>query len=432
MSFLHHAVGLAGLHYWLRLTGTPLLVLICVLAVALPAAAVFSWTRFRTLRVSRTIAALVASQLMVTLAIGLMINRSQNFFTSWSDLFGTAAPAAHQVKVAPGSLDSRVATHEAGAKAGQGVVVEITLHGTRSHITEPAWVYLPPQYNKAGWKQRRFPVIEALDGYPGDPQRWLNSLRLRQVMDAEIDSGRMQPTIVVLPTQTTGTGHDSECINQVGGPQWATYLTTDLRQAIEKDFRAIANRDGWGLTGYSTGGFCTNNLALQHDYGYAATGSMSGYFVPYIDSSTGNLFAGSVAAREANDPTWQVEHVKNLPSISMYAACAAPDPDPCKEGRAFALAARGTPIQFTQMELPSGGHNFTTWRAVEAPVLDFLSDHLVGPAAPASVPDKHIPTVIPHKKKHTRNPVLRAGGTSPTPSGTRGTTAGGANAPATR
>jgi S-formylglutathione hydrolase FrmB len=420
MATIAYLTGIGELSDLLRLTGLPLLVLVCLAAVALPVLAVAGWSRWRWLRVPRTTALLVTGQVLVAFAFGLAINRSQQIFTSWSDLLGVDGIGTHAGVTTAGDLDARVAEHARRAAPGHGVVLALRLHGPRSGITLPAWVYLPPQYSRPAWRDRRFPVIEALDGFPGSPQRWLDSLHLKTVMDTEIAAGRMRPTVVVLPEQSSNNlKHDSECVNQVGGPQYGTYLTTDLRHVIDADFRVIRNRYGWGLTGYSTGGFCAANLALRPGYGYAAAASLSGVFAPYLDGSTGNLFDGSAAARHANDPDWQVRHARHLASVAVYAACAAPDPAPCRQARTFAAAARGTPVHVTLMELARGGHTFVTWRAVAAPALDFLSDHLVGPTEPPAVPDDHIPTVIPRYVHHHHD--VRAGAdtakptSSPTP-----------------
>ncbi|GAA4206095.1 alpha/beta hydrolase [Actinocatenispora rupis] len=366
----------------MSLTGVPLLILVSLLAVGLPVGAVVLW-RYRRLRVLRTAAMVVVGQLMITLALGLVVNRSQQFFTSWSDLFGTnklpALPTA-----APG-----VGTAKGGTAAPGGTSATHTLHGSvyatridgpTTHIDLPADVYLPPQYNDPAYAHHKFPVLELLDGFPGNPARWLGALHLQQVLDTEIAAGRMQPVVAVLPEQTTQTWHDTECVNAVHGPQFGTYLTTDVRTVIGRQLRVQTSRTGWGDIGYSTGGFCANNLAMQAGYPFTAAVSLSGYFKPYRDRSTGNLFHGNALAQHTNDPLYQVTHAKHLPGLSFYAMCASPDPEPCLEGRAFAAAATGGPVQVERVELPTGGHNMTTWRSVEVPAFDWLASHLTAGA----------------------------------------------------
>lgn len=369
----------------MSLTGVPLLVLVAVLAVGLPVAAVLCW-RWRRLRLTRTAALVVCGQLLITSAFLLAVNRQQQFFTSWSDLFGEqqvpALPTGPPGTRAAGGGPDRHAADPAGH------VYAMRIKGPRSHLDLPADVYLPPQYDQPGWAHHRFPVVEFLDGFPGNPQRWLGALRLRDTLDSQIGTGRMPPVVGVLPTQTTNALHDSECINQVHGRQYATYLIDDVRSVVARRLRVATGRRSWGLIGYSTGGFCANNLALQPGYRFAAAVSLSGYFQPYLDHSTGNLFAGSRAARDANDPLYQVTHAARLPALSFFAMCATPDPQPCTEGRSFAAAVHA-PVRLRRMVLPTGGHNMVTWRAVTPTALDWLGSKLqAGTAAAVPTPSR--------------------------------------------
>ncbi|HEY3504495.1 MAG TPA: alpha/beta hydrolase-fold protein [Actinocatenispora sp.] len=363
------------------LTGVPLLILVALLGVGLPVGAVLLF-RYRRLRVLRTATMIVAGQLMITLALGLVVNRQEQFFTSWSDLFGTNTPPA---------LPSAGAPTPAGARIPQGSVFTTRIAGPASHLDLPADVYLPPQYDEPAYAHERFPVLELLDGFPGSPARWLGALRLQRVLDAEIAAGRMPPLVAVLPTQTTATMHDTECVDAAHGPRFATYLIRDVRTVLGRLLRVSTDRTGWGVAGYSTGGFCANNLALQPGYAFAGAASLSGYFTPYLDRSTGDLFGGSRAARHANDPLYQVTHAKHLPDLALYAMCAAPDPQPCQEGRAFAAAAGAGPVHLTRVVLRTGGHNMATWRSVEPSALDWLAGHL-RPGAEHTVVSARPPT----------------------------------------
>jgi enterochelin esterase-like enzyme len=398
----------------MSLTGRPLLLVVGLLALAMPVLAVYGW-RWHRLRLLRTVAFVACGQLLVSLAIGLEVNRRQDFFTSWDDLAGSTE-RAHAAAVPPGTMDGRAAARAADAAPGHGVVLSMRLAGPRTGLALPAYVYLPPQYSQPGWRHRRFPVIEALDGYPGSPRRWLSTLHLPQVLDREIAAGRMAPTVVVLPTQQTEPWRDSECVDAVGGDQFGTYLTRDVQQVVRSRFRVATGRAGWGLIGYSTGGFCADDLPLQPGHGYAAAAAMSGYFVPYQDRGTGDLFRGDRAAREANYPLWQVEHARHLPGIAYYSVCAAPDPEPCREARRFAAALRRHPgpVSLTRVELHTGGHNMVTWRAVEAPALDWLSGHLIPPLAAAAVPGPvpRTPPSVPPRPGDLAHPRPSARGTT--------------------
>ena len=60
------------------------------------------------------------------------------------------------------------------AAAQQGKTVRLTVHGRLSHLTRAVYLYLPPQYFQARYARARFPAIELITGFPGQPQDWIN------------------------------------------------------------------------------------------------------------------------------------------------------------------------------------------------------------------------------------------------------------------
>src|SRR5436853_209491 len=81
----------------MRLLGTPLLVLLVLVAVTAPADVVVAWSRVRGPRAVRigTRLALVATAQLTALAVGLVaLNDYGQFFTSWSELLGTGPSAS--------------------------------------------------------------------------------------------------------------------------------------------------------------------------------------------------------------------------------------------------------------------------------------------------------------------------------------------------
>src|SRR4051794_33652179 len=98
----------------MSITGLPLLILVACGAVLLPAAAVVGRRRGR-LRTVRVVAAVLVGQLLAAAALGLLVNRQQELFTSWSDLFGGAGGQLARPPVAAGGLDGRALAQAATA-----------------------------------------------------------------------------------------------------------------------------------------------------------------------------------------------------------------------------------------------------------------------------------------------------------------------------
>jgi enterochelin esterase-like enzyme len=249
-------------------------------------------------------------------------------------------------------------------------VVEEVVTGPDSRIQDTIWVLLPAGYNDPANAARRYPVIEFLPGYPGTPTTWLHALKLQQVTDAEIAAGRVKPFIGVLPTMNVAMPRDTECTNIPHGLQVATWLGSDVPRILAQQARTTP-LGGWGITGYSTGGFCTAKLLLTYPTTFRAGAVLAGYYTAGTDSTTGDLFGGSQATRQANDPTWLVTH-HPPPAADLLAVYSAGDPATDLPTQRF-LAAAHPPLHVEQIRLASGGHNTGVWLSVEPQVLAWLT-----------------------------------------------------------
>ncbi|HVB27720.1 MAG TPA: alpha/beta hydrolase-fold protein [Mycobacteriales bacterium] len=326
----------------------------------------------------RRITAVAACQLLLSSAVLLEINHLYDFVPTWSYLVG-ASPSAG-TRDQPGRLDQRLYALAAGLRRpGHGVVLPWIFAGGHSGIIREAEVYLPAAYFDPGERTTAFPVLELFSGVPGSPLSWTASLHLGRVLDREIATGRVAPLVAVVPAINGGEFSDTECVNVVHGEQDDTYLTTDLRTALVRDFRIRRDRRGWAMAGYSTGGYCALNLAFRHPALYTAAASLSGNFAPYLDATTGALFGSSVRLEHANDPLWEAR-LGSVPPVALYLATAADDVGTVEQLRSF-LAELRSATPPTIVIVASGGHSTGVWRALEAPMLDWLSAQLGSPAA---------------------------------------------------
>jgi enterochelin esterase-like enzyme len=304
----------------------------------------YSNGRLRWLGRSMAILACVAA----TAATGLVwVNRQIDEYPTWASMLGSTAAAA---------------TTE--TETTDGGIVNFTVAGPASHLTMPVYAYLPPGYQGA---QGRYPVIEALHGYPGSPLQWIRKLDVAQILDTEIRAGRMAPTIVLFPYQTPNPRLDTECTNIVGGPQTETFLTVDVPAFARAHLRVT---NSWGLTGYSAGAYCASDLLLRHPTEYAAAASLSGYADPGIK-------VGNGTEHTSYNEMWRLTHLP-IPAVALYLACAKTDKSALRGTEELARTAR-SPMSVTTAYVNGGGHNQATWRAMEAPSFDWLSSWLGRP-----------------------------------------------------
>lgn len=305
----------------------------------------------------RAAAALLCLTTTATVALA-WANRQSATYTTWADLFGPPDTATTTTATAD--------SHHGGR------VVTVTVPGTASGLNLPMYVYLPAGYDTH--PKQRFPVIEALHGYPGSPAGWLRPLDAPGHLDREIAAGRMAPTVVLFPYQTPDTMVDTECVNLTHGPQAETFLTVDVPAWATTHLRLRADRNAWGLTGYSAGGYCATNLLLRHPDRYAAAASLSGYAEP-------GLTIGDGTEHTLNNDTWRLQHLPR-PAVALYLSCGRADHNALRDTRALNRLA-GAPISLTTSYIDGGGHNPATWRAVEAPAFDWLSTWLGRPVTTA-------------------------------------------------
>jgi S-formylglutathione hydrolase FrmB len=335
------------------LTGVGLLVVAVVLLALL-------WDRTRWIARS---ALIVVSLVALVATTALQLNRLTETFPTWSALGGIAPakPADDPGPEPTGDVPPPV------TNSGSSVV-EATVTGKASGMSVPMYVYLPAAYDHD--RTAKFPVIEALHGYPGSPHTWINRMKIQAFLDQEMRDGRMAPTIVVMPYQTSSQFIDTECTDMTRGPKAETYLTVDVPAYAKEHFRVRADGRAWGLIGYSAGGFCATNLALKHPRQYAAGASLSGYGAPGIT-------VGDGSERTTNNDDWRLANLAQ-PPVSLFLAWADDDHSSRREALKLAGLAK-PPLMVTTAVVAHGGHSFAAWQEMEAPAFDWLSARLARP-----------------------------------------------------
>lgn len=277
------------------------------------------------------------------------------------------------------------------------MVVAVSITGRTTGYDLPGRLYLPAAYFRHSYALARFPVIEFLDGFPGGPQNWLGFMHVQRLLDAEIAAGRLPPVIGVFPTQNLNPLRDTECVDAVHGTRADTYLSTDVPAWVQSRLRVRTDRDGWALMGYSTGGYCAVNLALRHPQRFSTAVSLSGYFTPLTDRTTGDLYKGRTAVMLSNDPRWLVRHSK-LPAMHLFFGASMGDTAAVKAVNEF-IPKLPPSLERQVALLPDGGHNPEVWRILQPACYGWLGTHLAvlgGPATPPPPTPNRAATASPH------------------------------------
>ena len=146
---------------------------------------------------------------------------------------------------------------------------EVTLRSFNSKAMNAEYrytVYLPDGYES---NRLRYPVLFLLHGNAGDENEWLVKGQIQPTADALIKSGRMQPTIIVMP------GGASTWWVDGNKDKAETALIKELIPHIDATLRTITTREGRMIAGLSAGGFGTVNAVFKYPEMFISAAAMS-------------------------------------------------------------------------------------------------------------------------------------------------------------
>ena len=318
------------------------------------------------------------------------VNKYYDYYQTWgsaaADLSAQGVSSVPQIPAsASGQQLATILGKVTGSKtaAEEGETVRLTVTGQLSHITRTVLVYLPPQYFQPRYSRSRFPAIELITGYPGQPQDWINVVGITQTYLTLLRDGVVKPAVLVMPDANGGPRISLQCLNVHHGPQDATFLGVDLQNSLSHALRVVPSGRAWGIAGYSEGGYCAANLALIYPDRYGYAGALSGYFVPLPQDQFGNPlhkvspFGKNKRARQRNTPIAQLRTLPlnvQLPQFWLGAGSSYHVDVTAAQGFQQLLLTRQPDVTL-DIE-PGGSHNMATWRALVPPLLEWMTPQL--------------------------------------------------------
>jgi enterochelin esterase-like enzyme len=329
------------------------------------------------------------------------VNKYYDYYETWGGMFNdlTSQGSTSIPKYSAGGLGNKNFDHNIGRvtdpaeDAQVGYVFQVTVTGARSHISRDVYVYLPPQYFQKHYQHYKFPVIELLHGSPGDPAAWIDVMDVIPTYLSLLEAHPSDAAVLVMPDNDGGEQYQLQCLNDPGGLQDMTFVSEDVPDAIARIARVQPPGRAWGLAGYSEGGYCTANIALQEPSRWGAAGVMSGYFYP-IDSTIPegnkpdgkpilvNVFRGYPGLALINTPRKYVTMVPigdQLPAF--WLAAGAEDKQDVSAAANFKQLLETRLANVPDVTIPGGGHQGSVWRAALGPMLSWMTPQLAANAA---------------------------------------------------
>jgi len=377
----------------------------------------FAGLMFWMVRTRRVLLRVAAAALAFALAVQvgiLAVNRYFDYYPTWGaavDDLASPGPAIAQVSdsslvnssygksVVPNPVDRQLASR-------QGFTVQIAFPGRRSHISRLGLIYLPPEYFQSEYRHYRFPVIELIHGQPGAPQDWINVAGVTATLVDLVRSGLARPAVLVMPDADGGQRVSLQCLNVRKGPSDMTYLGQDVPADVMAMLggRVQPPGIGWGIAGYSEGGYCAANMALHLRRSYGFAGVLSGYFVPQNnDMLAGGRQADPFASRRqryANSPVSEVKALRPGTQIPRFwLGAGAGDRTDVQDADYFdqllALYQVVPPVH-----VAAGGHTMGVWRAELPSMLAWMTTNL---AQAASLLHEHAVALAKHTHPSCRS-----------------------------
>ena len=146
------------------------------------------------------------------------------------------------------------------------------------------FVYTPPGYEKG---KDKYPVLYLLHGAGGDEEGWISRGRANYIIDNLIASKQAVPMIVVVtngnpdavsaPLDKPLNTNTKELpgIGSMASGRFEESLVKDVVPYIEQNYRVIADADHRALSGFSMGGYQTQNITNNNPGMFNYIGVMS-------------------------------------------------------------------------------------------------------------------------------------------------------------
>lgn len=285
--------------------------------------------------------------------------------TSSSEVSSSSQASVPKVKITKKATAKTAKQPEQAAITNPQInVVVVSSDKMKRDITN--LVIVPKQYLDSDKEQ--YPVVYLLHGYDDNYMAWQNHINL-----AELAS--KYGMIFVCPDGQDGWYFDSPIDPSF---QFETFITQELRNYVEQNYRTINDAQHRAITGLSMGGHGALWLGWRHPDLYGSCGSMSGA-VDIMTLKDRFKIDKRLGKYAANTQSWRDHSVINLvPTLKNGEQNIIIDDGTqdflIKENRALHAALDKHGIKHSYSERP-GRHSWDYWVKSLTMHLDFFAKH---------------------------------------------------------
>lgn len=227
-------------------------------------------------------------------------------------------------------------------------------HGTLTDVTYPSpghvnppgvnylAIYTPPGYNSA--RPTPYPTLYLLHGAGGNEVDWSTQGDAKNILDNLIDTGQIQPMVVVMPTFN---GYPA---STVASNQFAPFdqdIIDNVIPYVQSHYDVSTSASERAFAGLSEGGYITNSLLFNYTSEFGYYGVMSPVFTA---------------------PTFTPQLVSALQQVGIFVGGGWQDPiHYFATEEISALTSAGVPVM---PDFMNAGHEWYVWRIL---LKDFLT-----------------------------------------------------------
>jgi S-formylglutathione hydrolase FrmB len=171
------------------------------------------------------------------------------------------------------------------------------------------FVYLPPDYDNS---TEQYPTVYCLSGFTGRGKMMLNDNAFSPSLDERLDdlitSKKIKPMIAVMPDCFTYYG-GSQYLNSTATGNYEDYLTSEIVEIVDKNFRTMNDKNFRAVVGKSSGGYGALICGLRQADKFGLISSISGD--AYFELCYLSDFAKAFRAIKGNPKTFIKKFLSN-------------------------------------------------------------------------------------------------------------------------
>ncbi|WP_345343663.1 alpha/beta hydrolase [Rhodococcus olei] len=333
----------------------------------------------RVIGADGAVAVVAAAALSVTAVV--VVNRDTGRYPTLGSVVGHRPPAAVQFvdfdavpgpqhRVLSGTPVARVWRPPLRATR-DGLLTHVTIPGARSGFAaRPALVYLPPAYLDS--PRPLLPVLVLVAGNPGKPDDWLG-IGLADIVSRFAAAHQGLAPVVIVPDALGADDAVPLCLDsRLGNVQ--TYLAADVPAWAAENLQVDADPRAWAIGGYSYGGTCAVQLAVNRPDVYPTFLDISGQDEPSLGDHTETVaatYGGDERAFAAVSARDELTGGARPAAVGVFVAGEDDDEYRPQQQRMYAAAAAaGMDVRY--YELP-GPHSGRVWTPAFARELDWIA-----------------------------------------------------------